>query len=173
MVVGLVAVLARHMRLGFCLDLADLIRYRRHAMATNSHRPKKPQSYTGTLEGIFIRISLRWSELHKAIGRFTNSLQHVLFQSRRWIFMPRIQPTHLCDASRWTVFDPLTNAQNILVNILPLDEQVEMGDICIFLCWKGLKRWAGTCYFAYIYSTPEESNFWFRWIFSCAESLEI
>jgi len=25
---------------------------------------------------------------------------------------------------RWTVFDPLTNAQNILVNILPLDEQV-------------------------------------------------
>lgn len=46
--------------------------------------------------------------------------------------MPRIQP-----ASRWTVFDPLTNAQNILVNILPLDEQVEMGDICNFSVGKG------------------------------------
>ena len=42
--------------------------------------------------------------------------------------MPRIQP-----ASRWTVFDPLTNAQNILVNILPLDEQVEMGGYLYFL----------------------------------------
>lgn len=34
------------MRLGFCLDLADLIRYRRHAMPINSNRPQTIKLYT-------------------------------------------------------------------------------------------------------------------------------
>lgn len=38
------------------------------------------------------------------------------------------------------MFDPLTNAQNSLVNILPLDEQVEMGGIFVFFMLETVKK---------------------------------
>lgn len=126
------------MRLGFCLDLADLIRYRRQAMPINSNRPQTIKLYTRNFGRNLIRISLQWSELHKPISRLTNSLHHVFFQSRRWIFMPRIQPTRLCDASpggpsliRWPM------RRTSWWTFFPWMSRWRWGDICNFSVGKG------------------------------------
>lgn len=111
-------------RLGFCLDLADLIRHRRRWFGLGQVRGFNPEAPRSP----------------RFFGAHSHFSSHFSWVLEFWCpcFFPFFLASWrmaLNSVMRWTVFDPVNNAQNILVNILPLDEEAGGCQRIIWTCW--------------------------------------